>query len=39
MPRRVARGNRPLAPPDGILLAEIGHIADLVARFDEKQSK
>jgi DNA repair protein RadA/Sms len=33
LPRRVAHGNRRLAPPDGIALAEIGHIADLVARF------
>ncbi len=31
LPRRVARGNRPLAPPDGLELAEIGHISDLVA--------
>ena len=38
LPRRVARGNRPLAPPDGIQLAEIGHIADLVARFDDKHA-
>jgi DNA repair protein RadA/Sms len=36
LPRRVARGNRPLAQPDGIVLAEIGHIADLVAGFDGK---
>jgi DNA repair protein RadA/Sms len=33
LPRRLARGNRPLVPPDGISLTEIGHIADLVARF------
>src|SRR5579863_3622272 len=33
LPRRVARGNRPLAPPDGLVLTEIGHISDLVARF------
>jgi DNA repair protein RadA/Sms len=33
LPRRLARGNRPLAAPDSIRLAEIGHIADLVARF------
>jgi len=33
LPRRVARGNRSLAPPDGIDLAEIGHISDLVSRF------
>jgi DNA repair protein RadA/Sms len=33
LPRRVARGNRPLARPEGLELAEIGHISDLVARF------
>ncbi len=31
LPRRVARGNRPLAAPEGIALHEIGHLADLVA--------
>ena len=38
LPRRVARGNRPIAPPDGLRLAEIGHIADLVARFAPNSS-
>jgi len=33
LPRRVARGNRPLAAPDGMALHEIGHLSDLVARF------
>ncbi len=33
LPRRLARGNRPLAAPEGLQLEEIGHIADLVARF------
>ncbi len=33
LPRRVAHGNRRLAAPDGLALEEIGHIADLVARF------
>ena len=33
LPRRVARGNRTMAPPEGIELAEIGHISDLVSRF------
>ena len=33
LPRRLARGNRPPAPPDGLQLAEIGHISDLVAGF------
>ena len=38
LPRRVARGNRPLAAPDGLMLAEIGHLSDLVAGFlDDKQ--
>jgi DNA repair protein RadA/Sms len=36
LPRRVARGNRPLAAPDGIVLHEIGHLSDLVARFSAK---
>ncbi len=31
LPRRVARGNRPLAAPEGLALHEIGHLADLVA--------
>jgi DNA repair protein RadA/Sms len=33
LPRRVAHGNRRLAAPEGLRLEEIGHIADLVARF------
>jgi DNA repair protein RadA/Sms len=33
LPRRLAHGNRRLAAPDGLQLVEIGHIADLVARF------
>ncbi len=33
LPRRVARGNRPLAAPDGLALDEIGHLGDLVSRF------
>src|SRR5579863_8484776 len=36
LPRRVARGNRPAAAPDGLRLAEIGHLADLVAQFSGK---
>jgi DNA repair protein RadA/Sms len=35
LPRRVARGNRPLAAPEGLRLDEIGHLSDLVARFGE----
>jgi DNA repair protein RadA/Sms len=33
LPRRVARGNRPLFAPDGLVLQEIGHLGDLVSRF------
>ena len=33
LPRRVARGSRAAAVPDGLELVEIGHLADLVARF------
>lgn len=33
LPRRLARGNRAALAPDGLRLEEIGHIADLVARF------
>jgi len=29
----VARGNRPLAPPPGITLREVGHLSDLVKHF------
>ena len=35
LPRRVARGNRPLAAPEGLRLDEIGHLSDLVTRFGE----
>jgi DNA repair protein RadA/Sms len=38
-PRRVAHGNRKLAAPDGLRLEEIGHIADLVARFAPESAK
>jgi DNA repair protein RadA/Sms len=38
LPRRVARGNRPVASPEGLELAEIGHISDLVACFAPKSS-
>ncbi len=33
LPRRVARGSRPLPAPDGLRLEEIGHASDLVHRF------
>jgi DNA repair protein RadA/Sms len=36
MPRRVARGNRRLSAPEGLGLVEIGHLADLLARFSGK---
>ena len=36
LPRRVARGNRPLASPDGMQLTEIGHLSDLVTQFTGK---
>jgi DNA repair protein RadA/Sms len=39
LPRRVARGGRPPAPPDGLELTEIGHISDLVARFAQKDTR
>ncbi|MBE9607549.1 DNA repair protein RadA [Acetobacteraceae bacterium H6797] len=38
-PRRVARGGRSSAAPEGLKLAEIGHVADLVGRFVEKKKK
>jgi DNA repair protein RadA/Sms len=39
LPRRVAHGNRKLTAPDGLGLQEIGHIADLVARFAPASEK
>jgi DNA repair protein RadA/Sms len=36
LPRRVARGGRTPAAPDGLRLVEIGHLADLVAEFAAK---
>ncbi len=33
LPRRVARGGRTPAPPEGLRLEEIGHLADLVGQF------
>ncbi len=33
LPRRVARGGRALAAPDGLALDEIGHLFDLVSPF------
>jgi DNA repair protein RadA/Sms len=39
LPRRVARGSRPPAPPDGLELTEIGHISDLVTRFVQNDTR
>ncbi len=36
LPRRVARGGRALAAPEGLALHEIGHLSDLVGRFGGK---
>jgi DNA repair protein RadA/Sms len=33
LPRRVARGSRPLAAPEGLRLDEVGHLSDLVRTF------
>ena len=33
LPRRLARGGARVAPPTGLVLDEIGHVADLVAAF------
>ena len=35
-PRRLARGNRATAVPDGLRLNEMGHLSDLVAQFTGK---
>lgn len=39
LPRRLAHGNRRLTAPDGLRLEEIGHIADLVARFAPESAR
>ncbi len=39
LPRRVARGSKPAAPPPGMALHETGHLADLVAVFAEQTVK
>jgi DNA repair protein RadA/Sms len=39
LPRRVARGNRPLFAPEGLALQEIGHLGDLVGRFAARAGK
>jgi len=39
LPRRIAHGNRKLTAPDGLALEEIGHIADLIARFAPETDK
>jgi len=37
LPRRVARGGRVPAAPEGLRLVEVGHLADLVAEFSERE--
>jgi DNA repair protein RadA/Sms len=39
LPRRLAHGNRKLSAPEGLALEEIGHIADLVARFGPEKGE
>ena len=39
LPRRVARGSRKVAQPEGLRLTEIGHISDLVAGFAANSTK
>ena len=40
LPRRIARGDRRFAAPEGLHLSEIGHLSDLVAEFTpEKPSR
>jgi DNA repair protein RadA/Sms len=39
LPRRVARGNRPAAAPEGLRLDEIGHLTDLVAQFSASDDR
>jgi DNA repair protein RadA/Sms len=39
LPRRVARGNRPAAAPEGFSLDEIGHLSDLVQQFGAGDAK
>ena len=39
LPRRVARGNRAPAPPEGLQLVEIGHLSDLVTLFTGKPTQ
>jgi len=36
LPRRIARGGRTASVPDGFVVEEIGHLADLVAAFSGK---
>ena len=36
LPRRLARGGRAIAAPDGLRLEEIGHLADLMGGFAGK---
>jgi DNA repair protein RadA/Sms len=36
LPRRLARGSRPLTAPDGLRLEEMGHLTELTRRFAAK---
>ncbi|MGH7101214.1 MAG: DNA repair protein RadA [Acetobacteraceae bacterium] len=37
LPRRVARGARPIAAPEGLTLVGMGHLSDLVARLGKSR--
>ena len=37
LPRRVARGNRALATPEGLRIIEAGHVSDLLAQVAPKR--
>ena len=39
LPRRMARGARPLAAPEGLSLSDIGHVADLVGSFRKPEGR
>ncbi|HTU53205.1 MAG TPA: DNA repair protein RadA [Acetobacteraceae bacterium] len=39
LPRRLARGSRPLAAPEGLALSGMGHLSDLVGSFRKGDSR
>ena len=39
LPRRLARGSRPLAAPEGLALSGMGHVSDLVGLFRKSDSR